>query len=254
MLRFASLGSGSKGNATLIECGQTRVLVDCGFGLAETEKRLLRLGVPADTISAILVTHEHGDHANGVGKLSRRHRIPVWTTYGTRQKVRDDDFFSFHAINIFRHFAIGDLEINPFPVPHDAREPCQFVFSDGAVSLGLLTDAGSYTPHILEILQQLDGLLLECNYDAQMLARGPYPPSLKSRVGGKFGHMDNKQAESLLRSIDQTKLQHLVGMHLSEKNNQPDHANSALCAGLGCEPGWISLADQDNGFDWREIR
>jgi phosphoribosyl 1,2-cyclic phosphodiesterase len=253
-LRFASLGSGSKGNGTLIECGKTRVLVDCGFSLAETERRLQRLGCAPDSLSAVLITHEHGDHANGVGRLSRRHKIPVWLTVGTHNMVRDNKFSSQHFINVNSAFEIADLHITPYPVPHDAREPCQFVFSDGAQRLGLLTDAGSITPHIVDLLQKLDGLLLECNYDARMLATGPYPPKLKTRVGGKYGHMDNHQARDLLQRIELSGLQHLLGMHLSEKNNLPEHAQQALSDGLGCESHWVTLATQEGGFDWRELR
>jgi phosphoribosyl 1,2-cyclic phosphodiesterase len=254
VLRFASLGSGSKGNGTLIECGKTRVLVDCGFSLAETERRLQRLGCAPDSLSAVLITHEHGDHANGVGRLSRRHKIPVWLTVGTHNMVRDNKFSSQHFINVNSAFEIADLHITPYPVPHDAREPCQFVFSDGAQRLGLLTDAGSITPHIVDLLQKLDGLLLECNYDARMLATGPYPPKLKTRVGGKYGHMDNHQARDLLQRIELSGLQHLLGMHLSEKNNLPEHAQQALSDGLGCESHWVTLATQEGGFDWRELR
>ncbi len=254
MLRFASLGSGSKGNATLVECGKTRILIDCGFSLAETERRLDRLSCLPESLDAVLVTHEHSDHCNGVGRLSRRHKVPVWLTVGTAHMMRDTKFFRQHYININKPFEIADLHITPYPVPHDAREPCQFIFSDGQARLGLLTDSGSYTPHMLGLLQGLDGLLLECNYDAHMLAVGPYPPKLKSRVGGKYGHMDNQQAAALLQAIDHSRLQHLIGMHLSEKNNSPQHAQQALCAGLGCEPQWATLATQEQGFDWRELR
>ncbi|MEZ5535237.1 MAG: MBL fold metallo-hydrolase [Thiolinea sp.] len=254
MLRFASLGSGSKGNSTLIECGKTRVLVDCGFSLAETERRLHRLGCSPDRLTAILITHEHGDHANGVGRLSRRYKIPVWLTVGTHNMVRDNKFSSQHFINVNNPFEVADLHITPYPVPHDAREPCQFVFSDGAKRLGVLTDAGSVTPHMVELLQKLDGLLLECNYDARMLATGPYPPKLKTRVGGRYGHMDNLQSRELLQQIELDALQHLVGMHLSEKNNLPEHAQRALCDGVGCESHWVTLATQEEGFDWRELR
>lgn len=254
MLRFASLGSGSKGNATLVECGKTRVLIDCGFSLVETERRLHRLDCLPESLDAILITHEHGDHANGVGRLSRRHKIPVWLTVGTAHMMRDAKFFRHHYVNINKPFEIADLQITPYPVPHDAREPCQFIFSDGDLRLGLLTDSGSYTPHMLGLLQRLDGLLLECNYDAQMLAVGPYPPKLKSRVGGKYGHLDNRHAADLLKAIDHSKLQHLVGMHLSEKNNLPQHAQQALSDGLGCERQWVSLATQEEGFSWRELR
>jgi phosphoribosyl 1,2-cyclic phosphodiesterase len=149
---------------------------------------------------------------------------------------------------------IGDVAVEPIPVPHDAREPCQFVFGDGQYRLGLLTDVGSITPHIETVLSGCDALLLECNYDAGMLAAGSYPPSLKRRVASRYGHLDNEQAAGLLRRIDTSRLQHLVGMHLSENNNTPETARAALCAALGCEYHWIALADQEMGFGWRELR
>lgn len=254
MLRFASLGSGSKGNGTLVECGSTRILIDCGFTLAETEHRLHRLGCHPASLTAILVTHEHGDHANGVGRLARRYHIPVWLTVGTYHAVRDRNFPRHHFINIHQPFALDDLYVTPFPVPHDAREPSQFIFSDGNLRLAVLTDTGSYTPYMVGLLQGLDGLLLECNYDAAMLARGPYPYSLKVRVGGRYGHLDNCQATDLLRQLDHSKLQHVIGMHLSETNNLPAYAYDALCTGLGCGPEWLGLATQESGLDWRELR
>lgn len=254
MLRFASLGSGSKGNGTLIESGKTRVLLDCGFNLKETEFRLYRLGCPPQSLTAILVTHEHGDHAGGVGRLSRRYNIPVWLTVGTYHAMRDTRFAFTHYINIHQQLEIDGLQITPFPVPHDAREPCQFVFSDGNRRLGILTDVGSHTPLILQMLQKLDGLMLECNYDAGMLAKGPYPLSLKKRVGGRYGHFDNCQSSQLLQQIDLGRLQHLIGMHLSENNNLPEYAYQALCEGADCEKDWIQLANQYDGVDWLELR
>ncbi|MFN3786487.1 MAG: MBL fold metallo-hydrolase [Thiothrix sp.] len=254
MLRFASLGSGSKGNATLIESGKTRLLLDCGFTLGETERRLHRLGCPPQSLTAILVTHEHGDHAAGVGRLSRRYNLPVWLTVGTHQAMRDVDFAKTHYINVHQSLAIHDIHNTPFPVPHDAREPCQFVFGDGNRNIGILTDVGSHTPLIVQMLQQLDALLLECNYDATMLANGNYPSSLKARVAGRYGHLDNKQSTHLLEQLDVSRLQHLVGMHLSENNNLPEYAYQALCAGLKCHRDWIQLANQQDGIGWREVR
>ena len=254
MLRFASLGSGSKGNGTLIESGKTRILLDCGFTLGETERRLHRLGCPPQSLTAILVTHEHGDHAAGVGRLSRRYNIPVWLTVGTCHAMRDVKFAQTHYVNVHQVLEIQDLQITPFPVPHDAREPCQFVFGNGNHKLGILTDVGSHTPLILQMLQRLDALMLECNYDAVMLANGAYPPSLKARVAGRYGHLDNKQSAHLLGQLDLSQLQHLVGMHLSENNNLPDYAYQALCTGVGCEQGWIQLANQADGTGWLDIR
>lgn len=257
MIRFASLGSGSKGNATIVESGpndkDTRVLVDCGFSTKETENRLLKLKTSAASITAIVVTHEHADHINGVGRLSRKYKIPVWMTPGTWHKCRDSDFFETHFINCHQSFEINDLELNPFPVPHDAREPCQFVFTDGDARLALTTDLGSFTPHIIKHLNNLDALLIECNYDFQMLTTGSYPERLKERVSSDKGHLDNKQATQLLQLLKKEKLKHVIGMHVSEKNNQSQYAVEALCSGLNCEENAISLASQESGFSWREL-
>jgi phosphoribosyl 1,2-cyclic phosphodiesterase len=253
MLRFASLGSGSKGNGTLIECGSTRILIDCGFTLAETERRLQRLGCSADSLSAILVTHEHGDHAIGVGRLSRRYQIPVCLTVGTFKAVNDKAFAQTQFINLKQTLAIGDLEITPFSVPHDAREPCQFIISDGDKRLGVLTDTGSYTDEMLEKLQDLHGLMLECNYETDLLTKGPYPYALKERVSGRYGHLSNQQAVELLKQLSIDKLQCLVGMHLSEINNLPQHAHAALCKGVGGYSDAIKIASQQEGLDWHTL-
>ncbi|CAA6825174.1 MAG: Metal-dependent hydrolases of the beta-lactamase superfamily I [uncultured Thiotrichaceae bacterium] len=254
MLRFASLGSGSKGNGTLVEANSTRVLIDCGFGLAETERRLATLNCEPQSIAAILITHEHGDHAGGVGKLSRKYKIPVWSTVGTYTACKDDRFASFHVICSERSFAIKDVHINPFPVPHDAREPCQFTFSDGNSTMGLLTDVGDYTPHILNKISGVDALMLECNYDWGMLDAGKYPQSLKRRVSGRYGHLDNRQSQKILEFIDTSKLQYLIGMHLSENNNHEELAMEALCAGMKCKDERIFLANQESGFFWKKIQ
>ena len=253
MLRFASLGSGSKGNGTLIECGSTRILIDCGFTLAETERRLQRLGCSADSLSAILVTHEHGDHVLGVGRLSRRYQIPVCLTVGTFKAVADKQFTQTQFINLKQTLAMGDLEISPFAVPHDAREPCQFVISDGAVRLGVLTDTGSYTDAILEQLNGLQGLMLECNYETEMLHRGPYPYALKERLLSRYGHLSNQQAVELLRQLELDKLQSLVGCHLSEVNNLPEYAYATLYKGVGGKADGIKIASQLEGLDWQTL-
>ena len=257
MIRFASLGSGSKGNATLIETGvqesDTRILLDCGFSVIEVEKRLARLCRSADNITAIVITHEHSDHITGAGRLSRRYNIPVWLTVGTWNKCKDKDFYATHFIDSHKDFEIHDMNMHPFPVPHDAREPCQFVFSDGASRLGVVTDLGCFTPHVLRHLDQLGGLLLECNYDEHMLLNGSYPQTLKARVASNKGHLDNKQASQLLRKLKLDRLKHIVGMHVSEKNNTSEHAINALCEGLNCEENEVSLASQAGGFDWREL-
>jgi len=253
MLRFSSLGSGSRGNATLVEAGRSCVMVDCGFSCAETQRRLSRLGKSPSDIDAILVTHEHSDHIGGVATFARRHAIPVWMTAGTSVMHNATDLPSLDWFDGQMSFALGDLHITPFPVPHDAREPCQFVFSDGAVRLGILTDTGSITAHIQQQLTGCDALLLECNHDVAMLAAGLYPPSLKQRVGGSLGHLSNDQAAGLLSVLDTTRLMHLVAAHLSDKNNRPGLARATLAGVLGCELDWIGVADQTTGLDWRQV-
>ncbi len=255
-MRFALLGSGSRGNATLIEEGGTCLLVDCGFSVRETERRMARLGTTPERLSAILVTHEHHDHLAGVGALARKYRLPVWLTAGTAAagKKRLGELPQRMLLNSHSDFAIDGLNLHPFPVPHDAREPCQFVFSNGDKRLGVLTDTGCSTPHIERQLDGCHALILESNHDRDMLATGPYPPSLQDRVGGGLGHLSNDQAAEILRRIGNRSLQHLVAAHLSEKNNKPELAVEALSEALACEREWITLANQDGGLDWRDIR
>jgi phosphoribosyl 1,2-cyclic phosphodiesterase len=256
-LRFASLGSGSSGNGALIAVDGTCVLVDCGFTLKETVARLARLGLTGRDLTAILITHEHGDHIDGAGVLARKFKLPVWMTAGTwRAYSRCRPQESLPALNLFSSheaFAIGALHIQPFPVPHDAREPAQFVFSDGRWRVGLLTDTGSGTTHIEACLSACDALLLECNHDRGLLLGGNYPPSLKQRIAGPYGHLDNASAAGILGKLDNRRLQHLVAMHLSEKNNRPDLARAALSGALDCAAEWIQVADQALGLSWREL-
>jgi len=254
-MRFASLGSGSEGNGLLLEVGATRVLADCGFALSETVARLTRLGVTADSLDAILITHEHDDHVGGAARLARKFNIPVWVTHGTLQAA-GKALAAVEEVRIFdchQRFAVGDIEIEPYTVPHDAREPSQFVFSDGACRVGLLTDAGSLTAHMQAVLSGLDALILECNHDLDMLWDSGYPQRLKERIAGKFGHLDNRTASELLTLIDCRRLKHLVAAHLSKQNNTPELARAALAQGLNCELEWVGVATQSDGFAWREV-
>lgn len=252
-MQFASLGSGSRGNATLVEAGSTLLMVDCGFSCRETERRMARLGRSPDQLTAVLVTHEHGDHIRGVPVLARKYGLPVWLSNGTRLMLRDDDLPAVQRLDGQARIALGDIEIQPYTVPHDAREPCQFVFGDGRHRFGMLTDTGRITAHIRACLDACDALLLECNHDPDMLAAGSYSASLKQRVGGPLGHLSNEQAGSLLQKADTSRLQHIVAAHLSDQNNRPDLARQALALALGCEAGWIGIADQEAGLEWRAL-
>ncbi len=256
-MRFASIGSGSAGNALVIEAGATRLMLDCGFGIRETEQRLARLGLTPDQLQGILVTHEHDDHVGGAFKFAARNNLKIWITHGTlRHSTRymPAQFDTpLEVIDSHTTFAIGDIEVHPFPVPHDAGEPVQFYFHDGARKLGVLTDTGCSTPHIEAMLTQCHALALECNHDSQMLLNGSYAWPLKQRISGRLGHLDNVSAAELLGKLDNSRLQHIVALHLSEKNNTPDLAGRALATVLGCEQDWIGIADQLSGFDWRKI-
>ncbi|MGD8926442.1 MAG: MBL fold metallo-hydrolase [Thioalkalispiraceae bacterium] len=249
-MKFASLGSGSRGNATLIRYKSSTLLVDCGFTLRETELRLQRAGISADTIDAVLVTHEHGDHIRGVGAFARKYKTPIWMTHGTSRSASIGDIPVSNEIIIGEQLDFGDLAVTPFSVPHDACEPCQFLFSTGKHKLGLLTDTGMITPHIVEVLNGVDALLLECNHDVEMLADGEYPPYLKQRVGSDYGHLNNIQAAELLAKIDTTKLATIVAMHISEKNNDPILAKQALAEVLDWDSDDIHVAHQAEGLDW----
>lgn len=253
-MRFVSLGSGSRGNATLIEAGGTRLLLDCGFAGRETEQRLARLGVAPESLDAILVTHEHQDHIRGAGVLARRYRIPVYITHGT---LRSGRLGTVPELNLIQGLQpplrIGAIRVTPYPVPHDAREPVQFLFETPGYRLGVLTDTGMITPHIVEVLGACRALLLECNHDPAMLANGPYPPALQARVGGRLGHLNNAQAAALLQRIDHAGLDHLVAAHLSEKNNTPDLARQALQEAVPGIEGRLTLASQEEGSVWVEL-
>ncbi len=254
-MRFASLGSGSEGNCLIVEAGTTRILADCGFTVKETIARLERSGVAPASVSAVLVTHEHDDHVGGAGRFARKFGVPVWLTYGTLQAAREQ--FADVAVEIFdchQRFSVGAIAIEPYTVPHDAREPAQFVFGDGNVRVGLLTDAGSLTAHMRTTLSGLDALVLECNHDLEMLRNSSYPQHLKQRISGSFGHLDNTAAARLLESIDCSRLQHLVAAHLSQSNNTAELAGAALAGALGCSQDWIGVATQADGFAWRQVK
>ena len=259
MIRFRSLGSGSSGNATLVEASSgittTRLLIDAGFSLRELDTRLERAGLCAGDLDAIFVTHEHGDHIGCAVSLSERQGLPLWMSRGTWRAIRYREATPRH-LRFARDdeaIAVGDVELQPFTVAHDAAEPLQLRCSDGAHDLVLLTDLGSITAHMLERVAACDALILECNHDVALLAESRYPPSLKSRIGGRFGHLSNATAAALLAQVSGARLRHVIAAHLSRENNSPALARAALTPHWDGDEADIVVADPANGFAWLQL-
>ena len=257
-IRFASLGSGSEGNSLLVEARSgttvTRVLLDCGFSLKETERRLARLSVELGELDAVLITHEHADHIGCGLTLARRAAIPIYMSWGTSQALKASpsvlEQVDLRLCANAAPISLGDLHILPYTVPHDAREPLQFTFTDGAKRLGVLTDIGAGTSHVTQVLNACDALVLECNHDKQMLAQSRYPSSLKARIGGSHGHLSNEAAAGILAALDRSRLRYLIAAHLSQQNNTAALAEQALAEVVGTEPVELVIANQEDGFSW----
>jgi phosphoribosyl 1,2-cyclic phosphodiesterase len=261
VLRFTSLGSGSSGNATLIEAQPrdgartTRVLVDCGLAPRQLAARLASRGVLLADVDAVFITHEHSDHVGSVLAVQRRHGIPVWASAGTwaRATARLEDAPSCNVACDGEAIVIGAITVLPFAVPHDAAEPLQLTCSDGERRIGILTDIGAPNDAVALALQDCDALLLETNHDPALLAAGTYPAWLKRRVGGHRGHLSNAQSAALLDACRHDGLRHVVAAHLSQQNNRPELALAALRAAIGAVRTQLSVADATTGCAWVEI-
>lgn len=260
-MRFCSLGSGSSGNALVVEAGSgsgaSRVLIDCGFTQRELSIRLARAGLAPADLDAVFVTHEHADHIGSAVALARRHRLPLWMSRGTWRAVGTRSVpLPAELLNFARDgetIVIGNLLLQPFTVPHDAHEPLQLTCSDGARRLGVLTDAGTATAHLLQQLARCDALVLECNHDRDMLARSRYPAALKARIASAYGHLANDSAAEILAACVHDGLRHVVAAHLSRENNAPALAAQALAAACGAALSEIVVADQSSGFAWLSL-
>ena len=258
MLRFRSLGSGSSGNATLVEAagglGSTRLLVDCGLGIRQLEQRMARCDLSVFDIDAIFITHEHADHIGCARALALRGRIPVWMSSGTYAAIGSPDMEGLlREASDCNGIDLDNLHLMPFTVPHDAREPLQLRCTDGNRSLGILTDLGHATAHVLQNLAHCHALLLEFNHDPELLAQSSYHPALKKRVGGKYGHLSNADAGHIASAVCHPGLATVVAAHLSRQNNLPGLARAALGQAINRDPAAIPVADPVLGTDWIEV-
>ncbi len=257
MLRFKNLGSGSSGNATVVEAvggNPFRLLVDCGLGLKQLSWRLGEAGLADEDINAIFITHEHGDHIGCALRFALRHRIPVWMSKGTHEAIGAPDFSGL--LRIARDgdaIDLGGLQVTPFTVPHDAREPLQLTCTDGSAKLGVLTDLGHATAHLLAHLAGCNALLLECNHDIELLAQSAYPVFLKRRVGGMHGHLSNAAAGEIVQALHHAGLRHLVAAHLSAHNNSPALALLALSEALPGDSTEVNIAHASTGTPWLAV-
>jgi len=255
MLRFRSLGSGSTGNATLVEASSgtqvTRLLIDCGLGIRQLDARLAQAGTASRDIDALFITHEHADHIGCARAFALRHRVPVWTSHGTHEAIGAPDLDGLLRLaRDGESIDLGSMQLQPFTVPHDAREPLQLTCSDGAATLGVRTDLGHASTYVLQRLAGCHALLLECNHDSALLEAGPYPPFLKRRVGGPWGHLSNDAAAAIAGAVRHTRLRHVVAAHLSEQNNRPELARRAVAQALGCADADIAVADAQGSGAW----
>lgn len=216
------LASGSDGNSTYVRSGSTAILVDCGISCKELRRRLTGAGARDECLSAILLSHDHFDHARGIAVASRRFGVPVFANRDTSRKASlEHAGVTLSAFTTGRQFEVGDLSVTPFAVPHDAADPVGFTISDGSARVGIATDLGSITLEVLWGLSGCDAVMVESNHDRGMLMEGPYPWFLKKRVDGPSGHLSNDDAASVIESVCHEGLRHIVLVHISRINNDP---------------------------------
>ena len=256
MIRFKSLGSGSTGNAAIVEVAghqPARLLVDCGFGLKHLVTRLAAANLQPHQLDAIFITHEHGDHIGCAAALALRFELPIWMSSGTYAAIGSPELGNkLHIAQDGEAINVKGLTVMPFTVPHDAREPLQLSCTNGQTKIGILTDLGHATDHVLHHLEGCSTLVLECNHDAELLANSSYPEFLKRRVGGPYGHLSNDSAANIASAVHHNGLKKIVAAHLSLQNNTPALAKSCLMNALNLP--WpadeIVLTNAASGCDW----
>lgn len=251
-MRFSVLTSGSKANCTFIESGDTRILIDCGLSARQTALRLGALGIDPNSLSAIVITHEHSDHIHGVPVMSRKFKLPVYANQDTARCIKGA--FALETFNNGEKFSIGELEISPFSIVHDAVDPVGFTVEGRGIKFSQATDLGRITPLVREALRDSHAIVLESNHDHEMLQNCDYPWELKQRISSSHGHLSNDSASGLLSELMHSDLAHVVLGHLSENSNTPELALRAargllpfeklqtlICAGVSRETPLFSL-------------
>ena len=251
-MQFSSLGSGSKGNCTVVRNGKSTLLIDCGFGITKTIESLVARGVDPHTVSAIFVTHEHGDHIRGVRMLANRFNIPVYATSGTFSKIASLNSMLVNVIEGGDVISIQGIKVRSVEVPHDAREPTQFVVESPNERFGLLTDIGSINDMVVDHYSECDSLFVESNHDIDMLWSGNDPEFLKQRVSSDLGHLSNGQAKEFLARVRHSRLNNVVIGHVSQRNNNTavlqreyEQLNRELS---------LTIATQETGTPWLSVK
>jgi len=249
-VRFVPLASGSRGNATLVEFEQTRLLIDAGLPAKELVARLAASGIEPESIAAILLSHEHQDHVRGAQRFSKRFRVPVAASWATLEGMdrAPGAFAGWIDLPVGRVVAIGEASVVSFSVPHDAASPVGFVLEGAGVRVGIATDLGHATPEIVDRLAGCEVLMIESNHDSLLLRDGPYPWRLKDRVSGKLGHLSNSEAAALIKHTVDQRCRTIVLAHLSEQNNTPELARASALRALracGCERVDLKVARFD---------
>lgn len=259
-MRFKSLGSGSAGNATLIESGEhngsvTRILVDCGFSQTELVARLATAGIAPSDLSAIFITHEHTDHVGCASGFSKRWNLPLWMSQGTAMGIKPEQKNGLQINHAYdgHPFEVGGVRITPFTVPHDAREPLQVKIDDGKHRMAIVTDLGKPTDHVFRHIYNCHALVLEANHEPEMLAKSSYPPMLKRRIMSTFGHLSNQVAVDILREVYHDNLRKIVAAHLSEKNNLPALVHDLFSSIIKNYQQQFCVADAQTGTPWQNV-